>query len=283
MTTAGETYRFYNQSEGYLERLDGAGWRPEYDAVLAALNNYQAQPHGRALDYGCGVGDLAASLARSGYQAYGADISLPFLQEARSRYPGLSFVALDSGPTLPFPANNFAAILSVNTLEHVARPALSLKELVRVLEPGGLLVMTFPNLLSPLRPLRRFVVRRRRARYGPESGESACDSLRLVLRNLRVLAAVTLTHRPQFRPRQADFANAEQYRRLGYGADYDAVWLTNPSDVAWRLRQLGMEVLAVRGIAGASERSRVINQLRRSLPSHLSSPILLVARHRRSV
>ncbi len=277
-TIRNQTYRFYNQSTGYLQRLEDAGWRPEYGAVLGALKRYQLPRGGQALDYGCGVGDLTSILARTGYQAVGADISLPFVQSAQARYPHLPFVALDAGPMTPFPSDHFWAVVAVNTIEHVATPARTLREMHRVLAPGGLLVLTFPNLLTPLRPLKRFVARRRRARYGPESGDSAAQSLALLVRNSAALLESRFSQRPRFRLRQPDFENAERYRQLGYGADYDAVWLCNPLDIACHLRDLGMHMLDLRGIPGAAERSLAINQLRRWLPASISSPILLAAR-----
>ena len=230
------------------------------------------------MDYGCGVGDLTAILARTGYQAVGADISLPFVQSAQARHPHLPFVALDAGPMTPFAHGQFWAITAVNTIEHVATPAQTLQELHRVLAPGGLLVMTFPNLLSPLRPLKRFVARRRRARYGPESGDSAGQALALLARNTASLLDSRLNQQARFRTRQPDFENAERYRLLGYGADYDAVWLCNPLDIVNHLRALGMHILDLRGIPGAAERSALINHLRRALPASISSPILLAAR-----
>lgn len=280
MTSSEQTYWFYNRSDGYRQRLEDAGWRPEYGAVLGALRRHrpQGQPPGLALDFGCGVGDLTATLARAGYEATGADVALPFLGSAQARYPGLRFVALGPGPDLPFSSRCFAVIVAVNTIEHVVGPAMALKELARVLQPGGLIAMTFPNLLSPLRPLKRFLARTRRPRYGPESGDFPGESLSLLARNIGLLASISLTRRVQFRPRWADFANAERYRLLGYGADYDAVWLANPLDVAQRLRDLGLQVLEMRGIPGAAEQSWAVNRLRMLLPAALTSPILLVAR-----
>ncbi|MER2599199.1 MAG: class I SAM-dependent methyltransferase [Caldilineales bacterium] len=277
MSLGDQTYRFYNQSAGYQRRLENAGWRPEYGAVLGMLKRYQLA-RGSALDYGCGVGDLTAILARTGYAAMGADISLPFVQAAQARYGHLPFVALDAGPRTPFAAEQFWAVTAVNTIEHVATPAQTLAELHRILLPGGLLVMTFPNLLSPLRPLKRFVSRRKRARYGPESGNSSAHSLALILRNLAFLADSRLNSAPRFHTRQPDFENAERFRLLGYGADYDAVWLCNPGDIVHHLRNLGMHVLTVRGIPGAAERSGTMNRMRRLLPAAVSSPILLAAR-----
>lgn len=278
MTNANDTYQFYNRSTGYLRRLESAGWRPEYGAVLGMLRRYGVQSHSRVLDFGCGVGDMTATLARAGYRAMGADISVPFVQSALARYPHLPFVALDVGTSLPLPSSAFAAITAINTIEHVAQPAAALQELVRLLQPGGLLALTFPNLLSPLRPLKRFLARSRRPKYGPESGESTAEALSLLIRNVGLMLSTAVSRRPHFVPRQADFANAERYRLLGYGADYDAVWLCNPVDISLRLRQLGLHILELRGIPGAAERSPLINWLRQVLPPSLSSPILLAAR-----
>jgi SAM-dependent methyltransferase len=278
MTTAAEAYRYYNRSDGYLRRLERAGWQPEYGAVLGALRRFRPQAGGRALDYGCGVGDLTATLRRVGYRAVGADISVPFLASARERHPNIPFVALDSEAVLPFPSAHFTAVTAVNTIEHVAEPSYALKELARVLVPGGLLAMTFPNLASPLRPLKRLFAWPRRPRYGAESGESTSEAIHLLLRNLSLVLRVSFTQRPEFRPRQADLANAELFRMLGYGAHHDAVWLANPADIVWRLRGLGLSILLLRGIPGAAERSRAMGYVRRALPPILTSPILLVAR-----
>lgn len=278
MTASQDTFHFYNTSDAYLRRLEGAGWRPEYGAALGMLHRYGVRSGSAVLDFGCGIGDMTATLARAGYRAVGADISWLFTQRALERYPFLSFVTVEPEARLPWRDGQFAAITAINTIEHVAKPAPTLQELVRVLEPEGLLVLTFPNLLSPLRPLKRFVARQRRPRYGPESGDTALASLALLVRNLVLLAVIGLSRRPQFVPRQADYANAERFYLLGYGADYDAAWLCNPLDVAVWLRALGMRVLEMRGIAGAAERSFAVNQLRQLMPSPLTSPILLVAR-----
>lgn len=223
--------------------------------MLGALKQHQQPLSSAALDYGCGVGDLTAILSRTGYRAVGADISLPFVRSAEERHPSLPFVALGAGPTIPFGADRFWAVTAINTIEHVATPAQTLCELHRVLIPGGLLVMTFPNLTTPLRPLKRFPPRRRRARYGPESGDSVGQAIRLLARNSALLLGSRLSGQPQFRPRQPDFVNAERYRQLGYDTDYNAVWLCNPLDVALHLKGLGMHILQLRGIPRAAGRA----------------------------
>jgi SAM-dependent methyltransferase len=259
-------------------RPESSGWRSEYGAVLGALRRYGLQSGSLVLDFGNGTSDMTATLARAGYQAIGAGSSIMALVDARARYPSLSFAVLNPESQLAFPDGHFHAVTSTNAIEHTARAAGVLRELARVMQVGGLLVLAFPNLLSPMRPLRRFTTHPRRSRYGPESGDSTWDALGLLWRNLTLQGAISVTQRPQFRPRQADLVNAERFRMFGYGADYDAVWLCNPGDIAAELRELGLSVLELRGIPGESERSRAINNMRRLLPPALASHVLLVAR-----
>ncbi len=263
---------------GVEQRLEGSGWRSEYGAVLGALRRYGLHGGSLVLDFGNGTSDMTATLARAGYRVIGAGSSAVALEEARARYPALAFAALNPESQLAFPDAHFHAITSINAIEHTTRPAGVLRELVRMLQPGGLLVMAFPNLLSPMRPLRRFVTHPKRSRYGPESGDSTWDSLGLLWRNLTLQGSISLTQRPRFRPRQADLVNAERFRLFGYGADYDALWLCNPGDVAAALRELGLAVLELRGIPGETERSRALSNMRRLLPPALTSHVLLVAR-----
>ena len=144
------------------------------------------------------------------------------LEAARARYPSLSFAVLDPESQLAFPDGYFHAVTSVNAIEHTARAAGVLRELARVMQVGGLLVLAFPNLLSPMRPLRRFTTHPRRSRYGPESGDSTWDALGLLWRNLTLQGTISVTQRPQFRPRQADLVNAE---RLAHRAEIGDVAL----------------------------------------------------------
>jgi SAM-dependent methyltransferase len=96
----------------------------------------------RVLEVGCGYGDLLLYLRSRGCEVLGTDISPD--AAAKAREYGLEvrcgeFVALD----LP-PAHFDAAILS-HSLEHVPDPNVELRELARVLKPGGRLHIAVPN------------------------------------------------------------------------------------------------------------------------------------------
>lgn len=278
-----EAEEFYRTSGEYRDRLRLSASRAYAQVARSALWRHMPPQAGpRVLDFGCGTGEFARLLLGMGYQVVGSDISHLFLRDALERHgdtPHLAFVQSDPGPHLPFRDGVFDAVAAVNVVEHVAAPGPMLHQLARVLRPGGVLVLTFPNLLSPLRPLKRFFSRQRLPRYGPESGETAGESLALLVRNLHLLLALAVRRKPQFVPRQADFAHANLYYQLGYGADYDAVWLCNPLDIALALREAGVRRLECRPFPVTVETHLgVWGRVRSRLPAALSSPILWVGR-----
>ena len=76
-----------------------------------------------------------------------AEISGIMLDQARKRFPGEIFFETDL-QTLPFLDNKFDAILSLEMLEHSPSPQKVLREMARVLKPGGQLILTCPSLVS---------------------------------------------------------------------------------------------------------------------------------------
>jgi SAM-dependent methyltransferase len=102
---------------------------------------------GRGLDFGCGAGGLTSRLREVCDEAVGIDLEEHKLQFAREQAERLkadrvSFVRYDGGP-VPLPVAHFRVILCVDVLEHVPDPAFVLKELHRLLEPGGWLLLAF--------------------------------------------------------------------------------------------------------------------------------------------
>jgi 2-polyprenyl-6-hydroxyphenyl methylase/3-demethylubiquinone-9 3-methyltransferase len=102
-------------------------------------------PAGAAvLDAGCGPGDFSAWIAGLGYRAVGVDLSSAVVAHARARHPGISFHAAELEQGLPFADGSFAAAWCSEVLEHLFDVHAALAELNRVLQPGGLLVLTTP-------------------------------------------------------------------------------------------------------------------------------------------
>src|SRR3954471_15074573 len=126
---------------------------PEYDAkwsfyieattreTLARLN---LRPWDRLLDVGCGTGALLNNLARQhrAEQLSGVDPVPEMLAVARRRLPPEVVLREGWAERLPFDDGQFDVVLSCNVFHYVRQPAAALREMSRVLSPGGRLVLT---------------------------------------------------------------------------------------------------------------------------------------------
>jgi SAM-dependent methyltransferase len=138
---------------GYPPALKG--WRQRLLAWLASpwfgpgRDSQTALPWvgaGRMLDYGCGAGHYAARMQQRGWSATGMDFSPRAAEQARQLY-GLPVVV----GTLPHPAvgpASYDLITMGAVLEHVHWPRPLIAVAAEALRPGGLLVVTVPNLDS---------------------------------------------------------------------------------------------------------------------------------------
>ena len=89
---------------------------------------------GRLLDVGCGGGAHAQEVAERGWEVTGVDVSPAQLELARRR--GVNAVEADAA-ALPFEAESFDAAVSMFTHTDVADFAAVVREVARVLRPGG--------------------------------------------------------------------------------------------------------------------------------------------------
>lgn len=130
----------------------------EISCVLQAArdNGFEVRP-GAALDFGCGVGRLTQALCSHFDRSYGVDIAPTMIAEA-SRYnrhrERCTYVHNERSDLQVFANNFFDFIYSNIVLQHM-RPEYShayLREFLRVLAPGGLLVFQLPDRLRT-RPL----------------------------------------------------------------------------------------------------------------------------------
>ena len=129
----------YRQNEAYAEFL--AGWDENFYAKYADKLRPE-KPGARALDVGCGVGQVVARLASDGFEAYGVDVSEPNIERAKKVCPRCQ---LYDGRKLPFTDQFFDSVGALNVLEHVEQPEDFLRELVRVTRVGGQLLVSSPN------------------------------------------------------------------------------------------------------------------------------------------
>lgn len=141
----GQEHAFYLQ---FKARLILELLRAEF-ADLSALS---------VLDFGCGTGGISGCLASALPGLQGTDISEASLETARRQVPGVVFSA-GKADCLPYPDNAFDAAFAVCVFHHIdpyAREK-SVAELVRILKPGGMLIIMEHN---PWNPGTRLVVNR---------------------------------------------------------------------------------------------------------------------------
>ena len=118
---------------------------------------------GHWLDAGCGSGYFSRMLTASGFSVHGIDASRPMVEMARelarevSLNDGLVFNSVTTVESLPFPDDHFDGCICLSVLEYLDHPDLCLDELQRVLKPGGLLILSLPHRLGPIRLLQRLI------------------------------------------------------------------------------------------------------------------------------
>jgi SAM-dependent methyltransferase len=134
--------------------------RYRFRALLAAL----PPPPAHVLEVGTTPGQFTAILRRAGYQVSGVDLFPEQRAELwRSLDVEVRYCNIDEQP-LPYADTCFDAVVFSEVIEHlVAAPLPALREMARVLNPGGRLVLTTPNQLyikSRLRTLADIVLGR---------------------------------------------------------------------------------------------------------------------------
>lgn len=162
--------------------------RIEEELILRLIGPVQGKS---VLDVGCGDGGLAVRLALLGASVAAVDADPRMLAAARARAAiaqvGVVHVAADAR-ALPFADDTFDVVTAVTVLCFVADAAPALKELARVLRPGGRLV------LGELGRLSLFAARRRLAGWlGATTWRLASFRTPAELRRLAAVAGLDVT------------------------------------------------------------------------------------------
>jgi ubiquinone/menaquinone biosynthesis C-methylase UbiE len=134
----------------YAIHSDSECERLEAQALLAGVSDHvkhlPVRPGMRILDAGCGSGSMAREIAKaaSGSAVVGVDLREKYVDYARRRAQteGLQNLTFEAGDvrTLPFPDAAFDIVWTKYLLQWVAEPMRAVREFVRVLRPGGVLV-----------------------------------------------------------------------------------------------------------------------------------------------
>lgn len=102
---------------------------------------------GMILENGCGVGMYVEHISPFGGTVIGLEYDFDRTLEARTRSPHILSAA---GENLPILSSTFDLILSHEVIEHVQDDRAAIREMIRVLKPGGRIVLFCPNRGYPV-------------------------------------------------------------------------------------------------------------------------------------
>ncbi len=109
------------------------------EATLAQLGEVQRHARsGRFLDVGCGAGFVCKAAEKLGFEAHGVDLSQSGIDFGRSRW-GLQNLRLGELSDCRYPDGHFEVVHCWHVIEHVRDPVALVREIRRVLAPGGVL------------------------------------------------------------------------------------------------------------------------------------------------
>lgn len=120
--------------------------RPLHEMVARDLiRRYpRLRPGGRVLDYGSGVGYFLVACQKAGLEPLGLDFSPVAAQVARERF-GVEVRPDPDAELARLPDAHFDLVTAWQVVEHLRDPRATLRELVRVLAPGGVFAAAVPH------------------------------------------------------------------------------------------------------------------------------------------
>ncbi|MGE5462923.1 MAG: class I SAM-dependent methyltransferase [Syntrophothermus sp.] len=116
-----------------------AGQQRRMDMIVRAAGT---RLQGRILENGCGVGMYVEHLSPFGGQVIGLEYDFERAVEAGENSPHIINAA---GEFVPLPSSTFDLILSHEVIEHVQDDRAAIREMVRILQPGGRIALFCPN------------------------------------------------------------------------------------------------------------------------------------------
>ncbi len=122
---------------------------PIHQRLLKAYYVAQDMVHGNLLEIGCGEG-RGVELLASNVKLYTAvDKIEEVVTQLSLTYPDANFIQANI-PPLPFEDNSFDSIVSFQVIEHIKDDVTYLKEIHRILKPGGKALISTPNIKMTL-------------------------------------------------------------------------------------------------------------------------------------
>ena len=138
--------RLYEQLQKFDWYYDPHKWEHR-----VALDDLRQVARGRVMEVGCGEGSFVADGLKAGFNISGIEINDAAVAAAKAR--GLPVQKTDLADAAAASAGQLDAVCAFQVLEHVVDPRGFLEHCVRLLKPGGLLVLCVPNAESYVKDL----------------------------------------------------------------------------------------------------------------------------------
>lgn len=119
----------------------------DFSYKFPAIQKYIPQkPNLQILDFGCGNGLLIKHMLKINPKSKytGIDVSKKIISVNKKMMKKIHFFHVDDGEKFPIKKNSFDFIISTDVIEHVYNTEFTVLELIRVLKPGGKLLITTP-------------------------------------------------------------------------------------------------------------------------------------------
>jgi SAM-dependent methyltransferase len=108
------------------------------------IENLETEKKGKLLDLGTGSGDLAKQAKDKGFEVVAFDLNVePFCFKQE-----IKLCKGDLNQGLPFRERSFNHVVMIEVIEHLENPFFVLREINRILKPGGILILSTPNILN---------------------------------------------------------------------------------------------------------------------------------------
>lgn len=142
----------------------------------------------RILDIGCGTGLITRHL--DGELIVALDINRWAIERAKLRSPGGEFIVGDA-ENLSLRPDIFDAVICTQTLEHLPRPENAVKEIFRVLKPGGLFIGSIPSK-NPIWKFRKYLSTTSPVSEEPFHHSYLSSELKLLLSDFRIIQTMQI-------------------------------------------------------------------------------------------
>lgn len=140
-TLYARVYDVINKNIPYLEMLD---------ELFGQLKLGELSEASLILDAGCGTGNMETRILKANIKTsiIGVDASPEMLDRARAKFRNdqqIQFQKTDLNQRLSFGSETFDRVVAINSLYALKDPEFTLREMYRVLKPGGILVFANPH------------------------------------------------------------------------------------------------------------------------------------------